>query len=141
MINWFRHWFNAAAAEPDHLVTGKWGEKLAEQYLKKKGLKILGRRVRVGPKAEIDLIAREGRDTLVFIEVKTRASTLMGRPASAVHRRKRNRLTQAGNRYLNSLHPKPVYVRYDIVEVVGHPGMTTEPDIQHIESAFTSERR
>ena len=53
----------------------RWGrraETLAVWYLRAKGYRILARRVRSGA-GEIDIIARNG-DTLVFIEVKARAT-------------------------------------------------------------------
>jgi len=115
---------------------GLWGEEEAERALAAKGLRILGRRVRVGRRDEIDLIARTGR-TLVFVEVKTRRSEAFGRPASFVNAAKRRHLSRAATRYVARLRERPDYVRFDIVEVVGEPGMT--PEIRHIENAFALE--
>jgi putative endonuclease len=122
---------------PAHLKTGRWGEERAEAFLKRKGLMILGRRYRVTKRDEIDLVARDG-EQLVFVEVKTRRSETYGRPADAVDRRKRHVLSRAAVRYLAKLR-RPVYFRFDIVEVVGEPGV--EPRIRHIENAFTLDRR
>lgn len=63
----------------ENLETGEWGEKQAERMLKRKGYRILGRRVRVGTRDEIDLVARDGA-TLVFVEVKTRKSEDLAGP-------------------------------------------------------------
>ena len=64
--------------------SGEWGEKVAADYLRReKHYRILGERVRVGRRDEVDLIARDGA-CLVFVEVKTRRSEVYGRPADSV---------------------------------------------------------
>lgn len=116
--------------------TGRRGEEQAEKFLKKAGLKTVGRRVRVEID-EIDLIARQG-DTLVFVEVKTRANENFGRPSAAVNRAKRRRLSRAAIRFLKNHKLRPSYIRFDIVEVIGDPDSKT-PEIRHIQNAFTLE--
>lgn len=116
--------------EAEHLKAGRWGEKQAESFLKKSGYKILGRRVRCGKHDEIDLIARSS-DMLVFVEVKTRKNEVYGRPAAAVNRDKRKKLSRAAVAFLQKRKLRPPYIRFDIVEVVG-----SEPEIRHIENAF-----
>lgn len=123
----------------EHLETGKWGEKQAEQYLRGKGYRILGRRVRVGRRDEIDLVARHG-NALAFVEVKTRASERFGRPLNEVDRKKRLVLSRAAVRYLKKLKRPPVYFRFDVVEVVGRVG-DEHPHVRHIENAFTLDSR
>lgn len=59
-------------------ITGNYGETLACEYLKKLGYIILERNFRIRG-GEIDIIARD-RETLVFIEVKTRYSSEYGHP-------------------------------------------------------------
>ena len=61
---------------------GKWGEKVAEDFLIQKGFLITGRNIRT-PYGEIDLVGMEG-STLVFIEVKTRTSAESGLPEDSV---------------------------------------------------------
>lgn len=51
---------------------GRRGEVLAAWYLRLKGWRIVGRRVKT-PRGEIDLVARRGQ-TLAFVEVKWRAT-------------------------------------------------------------------
>lgn len=51
---------------------GRRAEKLAAWWLRLRGWKILGERVRT-PVGEVDLIARRGR-TVAFVEVKARAT-------------------------------------------------------------------
>ena len=115
-------------------ATGKWGEKVAVRMLKKKGLKILGKRVRIGTRDEMDIIARD-KDVLVFVEVKTRASETFGRPASAVNRKKRHLMSRGAVRYIKRLKNPSVYFRFDIVEVIGSLD-EADPIIRHIPNAF-----
>ncbi len=127
LLQWF-------SKEAPHLKTGRRGEKQAEQFLKKAGYKILGRRVRCGKHDEIDLIARHGNDTMVFVEVKTRKNEVMGRPAAAVNRDKRRKLSRAAVTFLQKRNLRPPYIRFDIIEVIEEP-----PEIRHIENAFQIE--
>lgn len=120
--------------ESPHLKTGRWGERQAEKFLKKAGYKILGRRVRCGKHDEIDLIARHGKDTMVFVEVKTRKNELMGRPAASVNRDKRRKLSRAAVTFLQKRKLRPPYLRFDIIEVIVEPS-----EIRHIENAFQME--
>ncbi len=123
--------------EAPHLKAGRWGEKQAEHFLKKAGCKILGSRVRVGRRDELDLIARTG-ETMVFVEVKTRKNEKQGRPASFVNRQKRRNLSRAAVRFLKKRKLRPPYIRFDIVEVIGEPG-GGPPEIRHLPNAFTLE--
>lgn len=125
--------------EAGHLASGRWGEAVAERFLEKQGFSILGRRVRVGQRDELDVVARDGQE-LVFVEVKTRGGEEFGRPASAVDREKRHTMSRAAVRYLRGLKNPRVCFRFDVVEVVGKPG-GEEPVVRHIRNAFGLERR
>lgn len=57
------------------LKLGEKGEKIARLYLQNKGYKVLGRNYRA-KFGEIDLIAKDLDDTLVFIEVKSLSGNL-----------------------------------------------------------------
>lgn len=131
-------WMQRRAKRAPHLRAGVWGEKCAERFLKKKGFRVVGRRVRVGRRDELDLVARDG-DRLVFVEVKTRRNEDFGRPADAVNRGKRKVLSRAAVRYMRKLNPPPRYFRFDIVEVIGSPEDKGEPAVRHIENAFPLE--
>jgi putative endonuclease len=119
--------------------SGRWGEDFAARFLRKnRRFKILALRVRLDRRNELDLVARDG-DTLVFVEVKTRASEDFGRPIDSVDRAKRAALSRAAVRYLARLRRKPAYFRFDVVEVIGEPG-DSAPAVRHIENAFPLSR-
>lgn len=124
---------------PFHLRTGVWGEAQAEHFLKAKGYRILGRRVSVSARDELDLVARDG-EVLVFVEVKTRKSEEFGRPAEAVDRAKRHTVSRAAVRYLQRLKFPKICFRFDVVEVIGQDG-DPDPVVRHIENAFTLDSR
>lgn len=111
---------------------GRWGEDTAAQYLQAQGYTIIDTRVRVDRRSEIDLVARKG-ELIAFVEVKTRSSVALGRPAAAVGRSKRDALSRAAVRYLKSHRVSKVYFRFDIVEVIGEE---ESPVIRHIPNAF-----
>ena len=64
------------------ITIGNKGEDLACKFLKKNGYKILERNYRIRG-GEIDIVAKD-RDTLVFIEVKTRYSHEYGPPVESM---------------------------------------------------------
>ncbi len=119
----------------EHLAAGEWGEGVAIKALKQAGLSILASRIRFGPREELDVVARDG-DTLVFVEVKTRRNESFGRPMAAVNRAKRETLSRAAVHYLRRLGFPRVFVRFDVVEVVGRPG-DDSPRVRHVLNAFT----
>jgi putative endonuclease len=123
-------------AKPIHLWYGELGERAAKKYLKKRGLKFLISNFR-SARGEIDLVMRE-KDCLVFVEVKTRSSEEWSRPAAAVDRERRRRLTQAGLDYLRLLKNPAVKVRFDIVEVLLAEGKVRE--IRHLPNSFEMAR-
>ena len=99
-------------------LLGNYGEKQAAKYLKKNGYKIIKKNF-VADSHEIDLIA-ETRDTIVFIEVKTRT---LGhehpnepRPASSVNSEKQRAIISAAKIY-SAFNPTDKKKRFDVVEV------------------------
>ncbi|MCL2797812.1 MAG: YraN family protein [Firmicutes bacterium] len=112
-------------------VKGKSGEKTAEKFLKKKGCKVLHRNYKTNL-GEIDLIVFD-KDTLVFVEVKSRSGTLFGTPAEAVTHFKRTKINQVAAQFLTRQSMRDVPVRFDVVEVYLNEGR-----VEHIENAFDS---
>src|SRR5260370_32028497 len=119
-----------------HLRHGDLGERSAKKYLKKHGLKFLTANFR-SDRGEIDLICRD-HDCLVFVEVKTRSSEEWARPAAAVNKERRQRLTRAALDYLRLLKNPPVKLRFDIVEVLLEEGAVREG--RHLPNNFAMER-
>lgn len=93
--------------------SGNLGERIAGEFLKKKGYKILGRNFR-SKFGEIDIIAQEA-GALVFVEVKTRWSKKFGAPEEAVTPWKLRSIIKTGE-YYKLLHPNtPTLLRIDVV--------------------------
>ena len=68
---------------------------------------------------ELDLVTLDG-ETLVFVEVRARATAEHGRPEATVDWRKRKRLLQAARHFLGH-HPDHArrLIRFDVVAVTG----------------------
>ena len=100
---------------------GKLGEELACGELERRGYAILARRYRTRF-GEIDIIARD-RETIVFVEVKTRDGDKFGASAEAVTAWKQRRVANMAVDYLarQRLHHCPC--RFDVVAV----DVSTEP--------------
>ena len=128
-------WLRGNGKAP-HLIHGELGERAAKRYLRKQGMKFLTANFRTD-RGEIDLVFRDA-DCLVFVEVKTRSSEEWGRPASAVDKERRGRLTRAGLDYLHKIHNPRIKTRFDIVEVLLNDGRVGE--IRHLVNAFPMER-
>lgn len=97
---------------------GRAAEQHAAELLRSQGLRVLARnwRCRFG---EIDLIARDGT-TLVFVEVRLRASEAFGGAAESIDAAKRRKLVAAANLYL-STHGASSPCRFDAV-LIGADG-------------------
>ena len=78
---------------------GRWGEALACQYLAGQGYTIVAQNVRT-KYGEIDIIACQPDETLVFVEVKTRRGTVFGPPEVSVNAAKKSHLLASIQAYL-----------------------------------------
>jgi putative endonuclease len=121
---------------PVHLQYGALGERAAKKHLKRQGLKFLAANFR-SERGEVDLIFCDG-DCLVFVEVKTRSSEEWVRPAAAVDKERRKRLSRAALDYLRLLKNPQVKLRFDIVEVLLEEGAVRE--VRHLPNTFQMER-
>ncbi len=130
-----RRW-RTGKARPVHLVRGELGERAAKKHLRRQGLKFLTANFR-SPRGEVDLVFREA-DCLVFVEVKTRSSEEWVRPAAAVNKERRQRLSRAALDYLRLLRNPQVKLRFDIVEVLLENGAVRE--VRHLPNTFAMER-
>jgi putative endonuclease len=97
-----------------HIVTGKTGEDLAAEWLSAKGFAILTRNWRHG-RHEIDIIA--SKDSILhFIEVKSRRSTLFGRPEESVNKKKLHHILQSAAGWLVE-YPGHRRTQYDVLAI------------------------
>lgn len=94
---------------------GKIGENIAAGYLQKNGYRIIERNYykRAG---EIDIIAID-KDTLVFVEVKTRNSVDFGSPLEAITPWKLRSLIKTAQYYKMTHRNVPDLLRIDAVSI------------------------
>jgi len=102
--------------------------------LRRKDYKILYRNFRGRTGGEIDIVCRD-RDTLVFVEVKTRTREDFGRPFDAVDRKKKKRISSGGLAWLRLLGDPDILFRFDVVEVI--LAEDAEPRLEHLQNAFS----
>jgi putative endonuclease len=95
--------------------TGALGEKLALDFLKKKGYRIRETNFRCH-EGEIDIIA-EKKDYLVFIEVRTKTSSSFGSPEESITFAKKEKLIASALSYIESRRHLPALWRIDFVAV------------------------
>lgn len=126
----------AAEPGPDRRARGAQVEAAARDALERAGLRLQA--ANVGYRGgELDLVMLEpGRDggTLVFVEVRYRASAAFGGGFASVDAGKRRRLVRAAQLYLashSSLAMLPC--RFDVVEAEGDPAA---PSIRWLKDAF-----
>ena len=105
------------------------GEKLAQNYLKKLGYKIVAANWHYSKFCELDIIAKE-KDELVFVEVKYRTDNSCGTPFEAVNSVKLNNIKTAILAYLQTTKEKFTSYRLDVIGIVGKE----EPQIEHLKS-------
>ena len=110
---------------------GKKGEEVALRFLKKKGYKIIQQNY-VCEMGEMDIIARE-KDTLVFVEVKTRTSMAFGPPQLAVNSTKQMQLSKVALYFLKEKRLEDIKARFDVVAILLRP---KGEEIELIKDAF-----
>ncbi|MFH0762664.1 MAG: YraN family protein [Candidatus Omnitrophota bacterium] len=110
---------------------GKSGEEAAVDLLKKNGYNIIFRnyKTRLG---EIDVIAYD-KDTLCFIEVKTRSSDRFGLGQEAVSKPKQRQIAKAALIFIKEKNLLNRKARFDVASVLVSLGL---PKINLIKDAF-----
>ncbi|MFH1201542.1 MAG: YraN family protein [Candidatus Omnitrophota bacterium] len=98
------------------LFIGKTGEDIAVEFLKKQGYKIIQRNFK-SKLGELDIIASD-KDTICFIEVKTRTSLEKGSGFESITRTKQHKLSKSALSYLktHNLLNKPA--RFDVASIL-----------------------
>ncbi len=108
-------------------ISGDIGEISVQNYLKKKGYKILETNYK-NYFGEIDIVASL-KNVIVFVEVKARKNANFGRPVEAVNAYKQNKIRTVAEIYLQRKNKFFNDVRFDVIEVL-------DDNINHIENAF-----
>ena len=121
----------SASARMQKKELGRKGEEIAIRFLKKKGYRILEKNY-VCKMGEMDVIAKE-KDTLAFIEVKTRTSTAFGPPQLAVNLTKQMQLSKVALYFLKEKKLEDVKARFDVVAIILGP---KGEEIELIKDAF-----
>ena len=108
--------------------TGLLGEEIAAQWLEQHyGMRLLETRYKTKA-GEIDLIMLD-KDTVVFVEVKTRMTSQPGAGIAAINQQKQRRISRTATLYLMRMEWLHKAVRFDVIEV--HPD-----DMLYISNAF-----
>ena len=116
---------------------GDAAEDQALAHLQAAGLRLLERNYRTPGRGggEIDLVMAERDGTLVFVEVRQRASASHGGAAASVGWAKQRRIIFAARHYLARLaHCPPC--RFDVVALQGAGPDGAEPQVHWIRAAF-----
>lgn len=116
---------------------GAAGEQRALLHLQAAGLRLVARNFKSPGRGggEVDLIMREPDGTLVFVEVRQRASASHGGAAASVGWAKQRRIIFAARHYLARLAYCPP-CRFDVVALQGAGTDGAEPQVQWIRAAF-----
>ncbi len=97
------------------LRSGRWAVRA---FLQQKGYYVVARNYRTPTgSGELDVVARQG-ETLVFIEVKSRASEEHGAPDRNIDSSKKWKMIRAARDYLRRSGHDPLQIRFDTVSVV-----------------------
>jgi putative endonuclease len=114
---------------------GAAGEDAALKHLRRAGLRLIDRNVRLGRTGELDLIM-DDRGYLVFVEVKAMLAGENITGFQKVHAHKQHKLLELGAMYL-ARHPGPYKgVRMDAVEVAFSDATLRRSTVTHIRDAF-----
>ena len=116
----------------EHNDFGSMGEALAQEHLQKNGYEILETNWHCGHN-EVDIIAKKD-DTLVFVEVKTRKTSVFGEPQLFVTKEKQRSYIFMANNYVQRYN-RNEEVRFDIIAILMNNSQT---EITHIEGAFST---
>ncbi len=117
-----------------HLAVGQAGENAAASFLISLGYSVVVRNFRCR-QGEIDLIV-EQKNTLVFVEVKTRAQSGKEHATQAVDYKKRVRLIRAASQYLSQNELWDRACRFDVIVV---SPQNRRYECEHYINAFDAE--
>ena len=126
-----------AAAQPTTKSRGDAAEAAARDFLARAGLKFIAANFKTPGRGggEIDLIMRAADGTLVFVEVRQRASASHGGAAASISSVKQQRIIFAARHYLMRF-ASPPPCRFDVVLVQGAAGGPAAVTIEWLQAAF-----
>lgn len=104
----------------DNINFGKISEEQASSFLESQGYRILFRNYKAQG-SEIDIIARE-KDTICFVEVKSRYSDRFGSPQEAVTPAKQQKIARAALMFLQENKLQDKSCRFDVVAIIRQAG-------------------
>ena len=110
---------------------GKFGEDLATRFLIRNGYKILENNFR-NHYGEIDIIAQD-KDTIVFVEVRSRHSNRFGPAQGSVNRAKQRKISMVALGYLQAKGKIGKKARFDVVAISSTEG---EDRVELFRNAF-----
>jgi putative endonuclease len=113
---------------------GAKGEAAALAYLRRRGLRLLHRNLRLGRLGELDLVMCD-RDLLVIVEVKSKVTGDLGGFENITYA-KQLKLSQLAQMYLQNYPAQWKDVRLDAVEVEYASAKDPSPVIRHLPDAF-----
>lgn len=114
-----------------HADLGRHGEDLAHRYLRRNGFTVVARNWRPPQGGgEIDIIAWE-RETLVFVEVKTRASGEWSAPERDIDLDKIRALRRTARDYIRRSGADESRIRFDAVSI-------TAGKLEHLRDVFAA---
>lgn len=117
-------------------MKGDYGERVAADWLRARGCRILARNFKGVRGGEVDLVVREG-DRLLFTEVKSRGVDALVGGLAAVNWKKRNLIRRGANEWLRRLGTRSVLWRFDVIEVVLDEGEV--PEVRRFKNVFRIE--
>ena len=128
---------SGGAAEQTTKSRGDAAENAALAHLKRHGLSLVQRNFRTPGRGggEVDLIMREPDGTLVFVEVRQRASQRQGGAGASITGVKQRRIVFAARHFLLRLGSEPP-CRFDVVLIHGAFDVPTPVRIEWLRAAF-----
>ena len=125
-------WIPMVDSENNTYRKGQWGEKIAQKYLTKKGLKVVHKNYHA-MSGEIDLIMQDGHD-IVFVEVRYRSSNQFYSAMESIDKKKCRRIIKTSEYYIQQ-YPKTIRsnCRFDVVAIDGNQKSFS---IEWIKNAF-----
>jgi putative endonuclease len=112
---------------------GAYGERVAADWLRSNGCRILARNFKGPHRGEVDIIARDGK-LLLFVEVKTRQEGSRIRPLDAVDKAKQGLIERGANAWLKRLGTRNLPWRFDVIEI--HVEEGKKPRVNQVRDAF-----